>query len=376
MVVAAYRIGFTWNAIVPTEGTIHVRVMKSPKTLTNLRSLANGVEIIPGLPWSAAALLQETHRVLNIAFSLDGSVTVILDRALTAEEQSTFSGFGATVSVYDSETVISNTTETYFPEHSVLYGLYTTVFSSKDARITSGGGTFTATLSPTAITMRGFSALTAPIIDSTPSSDTLVFASFAPRELTEYIPQIFTQNTPGLSNFFTIASQNGLSAVIRHTTGTPQYTFATPITNETREFINESSLRALATELTEIPSINGITDFLDDGSKTIALRSREAATVVLRDESPYRFLTATSSVGSVTLTQTPTHLTVSNASSTALVPEIPSCLASASAFMKPSAIQALLPERTFYTSQTLASLLWRAHTIASSTTITRICIVD
>jgi hypothetical protein len=376
LVLAGYRLCFAWNSVVPSEGSVHLRIPKSPTTIANLRTLTNGVEVISGIPWSVDALLQTSHRVLNIGFEGDGSTVIVIDRALNAEEQLAFANFGAVVTVREDETVITDAPTEKPVEHHVLYGFTQTLFTLRDATLTGGGNTFGISLHSDQVTIHGFSGLAAPTIDSEPTSDTLLFASFGQNDLRGLSERVFTQNTPGLANFFTVAAQNGLSANIHGATGALSYTFATPITEETRDLVSESSLRALAEELTEIPTIDGITDFLDDGSKTIALRSREDATVVLRDESPYRFLTATSSAGSVTITETPTYLTVSNATIASGAPATPSCLSGATAFAKPVVIRTLLPERAQYEAQTLSSFLWRATTIASTANTTRICIVD
>ncbi len=376
IVLGTYRLYFEWNSVVPSKGSVHIRIPKSPTTIANLRELTNGIEVIPGIPWSLDALLKTSNHVLNIGFQNDGSTVVILDRALSSTEQLAFSNAGAAVAVNRGETIITNASITPTVDHGILYGLRHTLLSSGDAVLTGKGNTFRASIEPTVVTIHGFSGLAAPTIDSAPASDTLLYASFSPNDLAGLSSRAFTQNTPGLANFFTVTTQNGLSAIIHGTAAALRYTLATPITEETRNLINESSLRALAEELTEIPTIDGITDFLDDGSKTIALRSREEATVVLRDESPYRFLTATSSAGSVTMTETPTYLTVSNTSVTPTNPVTLPCLSGANAFVKPAILQTFLPEQTLYEPQTLTSFLWRASTIASAKSATRICTVD
>lgn len=376
LILSVYRLCFAWSSVLPSEDSIHLRIPKTPATVASLKSFTNGIEVIPGIPWSLDALLNTSNRVLNISFTTDGMTTVILDRALSTEEQFAFSNFGATVAVQTNESVITNAATAPLIDHGVFYGLIRTLLTSRDATLSASGNTFGVSISPELATIHGFSGLSAPMIGSEIMSDTLLYASFRPNDLAGLSDRVFTQNTPGLSNFFAIASHNGISATISGNATVTQYTLATPITEATRHYVNESSLRSLSKELTEIPTIDGLTDFLDDGSKTIALRSREEATVVLRDESPYRFLTATSSVGSVTITETPTYLTVSNnvvgtASATA-----PSCLSGTSAFVKPARIRTLLPERTHYEPQTLTSFLWRATTIASASSTTRICSVD
>lgn len=376
LVLGVYRLCFAWNHVVPSEGSVHLRITKTPTTIANLKILTNGIEVIPGVPWSLDALLSTSSRVLNIGFEGDGSTVVILDRTLSTDEQLAFSNIGATVAVAANETVITNAPIAPLIDHSIWHGLTQTLFTSSDATLSAGGNIFDIVVTPELATIRGFSGIAAPTIDSAPTSDTILYASFGMNDLTNLSGRVFTQNTPGLSNFFVVAGQNGLSATVHGTAGALRYTLATPITEETRELVNESSLRALAEELTEIPTIDGLTDFLDDGSKTIALRSREEATVVLRDESPYRFLTATSSAGSVTITETPTYLTVSNAAAGTTSSATPSCLSGATAFVKPATIQTLLPERTQYEPQTLSSFLWRASTIASGSSTTRICTVD
>ena len=376
IVVATYRLFFTWNSVVPNDSVVHIRIIKSPKTLADLKSFANGIEIIPGIPWSLDALLHESRHVLNIAYNNDGSIEVILDRALTTEEQAKFSNFGIMVHATPSETILTNATTFNTLNHSIFYGIYTTLLARRAIRVTGGGDAFSAAVTKTDMTLHGFSAIREPGIESVPSFDTLLFASFTRNELDALIPRAFSQNTPGLANFFSLAQTNGLSAILRGTSDAIHYTFAIPITSETQSSVNESLLRSLGKELTEIPTIEGITDFLDDGSKTTALRSRTEAVVVLRDESPYRFLTATSPAGSVTLTQTPTHLTVTNITTTPSESVVPQCLTSASAFVRPSRIQNLLPKQTVYLPQTLTTLLWRTSTIAATSSVTRLCHTD
>lgn len=376
LVLTGYRLCFAWNSVVPSESSVHLRIPKSSTTVANLRELTNGIEAIPGVPWSVDALLETSNRVLNIGFEGDGSTVIVIDRALSTDEQLALSHFGAVVTIHKNETVITNAITEKSINHSVLYGLVRTIFSSRDATLAGGGNVFGISIAPEVATIHGFSGLAAPTIDSVPTADTVLYTSFSLNDLAGLSPRAFTQNTPGLSNFFTVASQNGLSATVHGTSSALRYTLATPITEETRDLVNESSLRALAEELTEIPTIDGITDFLDDGSKTIALRSREEATVVLRDESPYRFLTATSSVGSVTITETPTYLTVSNNAVGTTAPSTAPCLSGASAFVRPATVRTLLPERTHHEPQTLTSFLWRATTIASTSSTTRICSVD
>ncbi len=376
LVVTGYRLCFAWNDVVPSEGSVHLRIPKSPITIAHLKLLTNGIEAIPGIPWSLDTLLQHSNRVLNIGFESDGSVVVILDRALSTDEQLAFTNFGAITVVHGNETVISNASVVRPVDHSIFYGLTRTIFTSRDATLSADGNIFGIAITQEFATIHGFSGLAAPTIDSAPTADTLLYASFGLNDLANLSDRVFTQNTPGLSNFFSVASQNGLSATLRGTSETLRYTFATPITEETRHLVNESSLHALAKELTEIPTIDGMTDFLDDGSKTVVLRSREDAIILLRDEMPYRFLTATSSAGSVTITETPTYLTVSNDAGGTKVPTVPSCLSGATAFVKPATIQSLLPERIQYEVQTLSTFLWQTTTIASTASKTRVCIVD
>jgi hypothetical protein len=376
LILAGYRMCFGWNDVVPSANAVHLRIPNNPATVAHLKSLTNGTEVIAGIPWSLDALLQDTRRVLNVSFEDDGSTVVILDRALNSEEQGAFASFGATVIVHKNETIITDAAEEKSVQHNVLYGIMQTLFTQRDATLAYQKYIFGVSLAADTATIHGFSALAAPAIDSTPTSDTLLFASFGPNDLLNLSSRVFTQNTPGLAAFFGIAEQNGLSANIRGGADALRYTFAVPITPETRTMVNESTIMALAKELTEISTIDGVTDYLDDGTKTTALRSREEATIVLRDESPYRFLTATSSTGSVTVTETPAYLTVSNDISGIITPATPSCLPGSIAFIKPAIIETLLPEPIQYQPQTLTSFLWRATTIASTSSTTRICSVN
>lgn len=375
VVTVVYRCIFTWSDVVPAENAVHLRIPKTPRTQAHLRTLLNGIEVIPGVPWSADALLNASHRVLNISVQDQGIVTVVIDRAVSSEEQAAFEAFGAHVYRARGLTIVTNDANMPTVERGMFFGFLRTVFASHHATLNAGGNRFGVSLTETTATIHGFTLMSPPMIESTPTAHTILYASLS-NELLPLSQHIFTQNTPGIANFFTLAGQNGLSATMHNAAGTLQYTFATPITEEARSLVNEASLRALAQELTEIPSIAGITEYLDDGSKTTTIRSRERAVVVLRDESPYRFLTATSATSTVTITETPKYLTVSNASAVTHTPTHPPCHSRAVAFIGPQAISTMLPGKTLHEPQTLERFLWRAATIAATSSATRICIVD
>lgn len=375
-IIALTRLCFAWSDVVPVSDHIHLRIVKSPETVANLRVVTKGVTAIPGIPYSLSDLVASSHGVINIDFSPDGSTTLIIDHALSDADQESFRAFGAQVMIDGRETVVTNASTTPTPSHNIATGIFDTLRQGSAARISTQGIGAAVDIAEHTITLRGLTALTPPSIERTPGENTLVFASFSSKDLEGLGNQTFTENTPGLSNFFRLATTNGLSAIIDRTEETLSYTIAAPITDETRALVNESSLRSLASELTEIPTIDGITNYLDDGSRTTALRSREEATVVLRDESPYRFLNATSSKATVTITETPSVLTVSNGGAVPQTSKTPSCLAGTRAFITPSALTSLFPEQTRYEERTLSSLLWNAEVIASATSNTRICMPE
>jgi hypothetical protein len=373
-VIGIYRLLFTWNAVVPIERSTHIRIIKTEKNIANSRIVTRGLEVIPGIPTSITDFLNQSSRVLNISVAHDGTVTVILDRKISEAESAAFVGFGASVSTRNNETILTNASTIPEIRHSFFSGLVSTLFLNDDGIITTTEGSSNISVDTNTITIDHLVALTPPEIDTVITADTLLFASFSPKDIEGLTSKVFTQNTPGLLSLFTAATHNGLSAILRGTTDSLRYTFAFPITENSREYVSEMSLRAAAKELVEIPSINGIVDYLSDGSRTIALRSREEATLVFRDESPYRFLTATSLNNSVTMTETPAFLTISNDASATNLATQPQCLSNAVAFVTPKALQTLYPEQILFTPQTFFKLFSRASAIASSTSMTRMCL--
>ncbi|NBS70109.1 hypothetical protein EBT31_14540, partial [bacterium] len=119
----------------PNPDDVHLRIVKSPQTIANLRSIAKGLEVIPGIPYSISDLVASSHGVLNIDFSPDGSITMILDHALSDAEQATFAAFGASVSVNRQETIVSSASAAQIPSHNIASGIFTTLWQGSAARM-------------------------------------------------------------------------------------------------------------------------------------------------------------------------------------------------------------------------------------------------
>src|SRR3989338_1209592 len=80
VVTAVHRLTTGFSAIIPPDGTVAIRIVRSDETITNLRSLTKGVNVVPGIPISLADALSASDRVLTILFATDGTVTMIIDK--------------------------------------------------------------------------------------------------------------------------------------------------------------------------------------------------------------------------------------------------------------------------------------------------------
>ncbi|MFI3156945.1 MAG: hypothetical protein QX199_12400, partial [Methylococcaceae bacterium] len=234
------------------------------------------------------------------------------------------------------------------------------------------------TIDEHSMTLRGAGLLVAPKMDETISDATIFSASVSGGDIASLIPKAFTQNTPGFSSFFSLAALNGISAHIDRTDDTSSYTLAVPLTNTPTIFTTEDILMSLAQELVEVPTIDGVFGYLDDGGSVTTLRSREIATVAVRDDAPYRFITATSSRGSVSITQTPTTLSLTNRTQDSSSPSGRSkeCLAGSVAFVRPVDLLSSSADQSAHHSSSLSDLLWRASEIGSTVSATKICFGD
>ena len=381
VVTAVHRLTTGFSAIIPPDGTVAIRIVRSDETITNLRSLTKGVNVVPGIPISLADALSASDRVLTIWFATDGTVTMIIDKPHGGPD-GFIDGLGsfneATLySDYDQNITVISSNPTLQPlQKSIFKNILPTLLSGDFATLTLGDNRTNVAIESRTITLHGTAFLAAPNIDEPPTANTVFSADIPAADIATLVPRVFTQNTPGLSTLFTLAAQSGVSAHINRDADTITYTLAFPLTAETQFFANEDSLTQIAKELVEIPTIDDITTFLSDGSTSITLRSREEASLLIRDEAPYRFLTATSVYGTAYITQTPTLLTVSNhvQNNNTAQPRPASCLSGAVAFVQPKRLLSSLQSYTFYQPSLLTNLLWHADEVASTLSTTRVCI--
>lgn len=376
IVIGVHRLSVGYSSIVSPKDATSIQLVRNNRTIANLRSITKGMNVVPGIPISLADALKESSRSLTVAFANDGSVAMILDRAVSDQQSLAFESFGATVSRQKNLTIISNSTATPALEIDITHGILHTLFTGTSGTIGSNGIQSGLSIEPLTVTVHGIGLLSPPNIDESVTSSTIFSANIPKDALTALLPRAFTQNTPGIASFFSLASLNGISAHIHDTTDAMSYTFAIPLTRETQSLASESSLTQLAKEVVEVPTIEGITSFLHDGSRSTILRSREEATVVVRNDAPYRFITATTSQGTAYITQTPTLLTVSNhIQRNDVVAERPlSCLSNAIAFIQPKALLSTLGTQTLYRPSNFSDILWHVQEIASTQNATRICI--
>lgn len=382
IITGIHRFVTGFSAIVPPDDTVAIRIVRNDETIANLRSLTKGMNVIPGVPISLADALSTTDRALNVWFANDGTVTMIIDRPLGGPggDLGGLDSFGEATLYSDYEqniTVISNNPTLAPIQKSLLKNILPTLLSGESATLTLGDNQTSVSIEPETITIHDTAFLAAPNIDEPPTANTVFSADIPAADIATLVPRAFTQNTPGLSTLFTLAAQNGVSAHIDRDEDATTYTLAFPLTTETQSLANEDSLTQIAKELVEVPTIDGITTFLSDDSKFITLRSREEASLLIRDEAPYRFLTATSSYGTAYVTQTPTLLTVSDhvQDTNSTQPRPASCLSGAIAFVQPKRLLSSLQSYTSYQPSSLSNLLWHVDEVASTLSTTRICIM-
>ncbi len=376
IVSGTHRLFVGYSDIVSPQGATSIKLIRNNRTIANIRSITKGMNVVPGVPISLADALDKSSRSLSVWFNDDGSATMIIDRAVSDREALALESFGATVSRQKNLTTISNSLSIPTTETDLSRGIFNTLFTGGSGVIERNGSRSEISIEPSSVTIHGVSLLSPPDIDESVTSATLFSASIPHEELLILLPRAFTQNTPGFVSFFSLASLNGISANIHNATDSITYTLAIPLTSETQSLANENALTQLAKEIVEIPTIEGITSFLEDGSRSKILRSREEATVVIRNDAPYRFITATSSQKTVYITQTPKLLTVSNhiqQNDVATVRPL-SCLSNATAFVQPQAFFMTLNTQTIYQPSNLSNMLWHVQEIASTSNTTRVCI--
>ncbi|MEK7632946.1 MAG: hypothetical protein AAB473_04090 [Patescibacteria group bacterium] len=376
IVTGIHRIAFEFSSVIPPADAVAIRIPRNDSTIANLRSLTKGMNVVPGVPLSLADALNSTNRTLNVWFAPDGGVTLILDREFSDSEATAIASFGAGVSRENGLTIISDRLTATPVSQSVFQNIFPALLSGNSAVLTLNDRRTDISIEPGKITLRGTAFLAAPNIDEPVTANTVLAVDIPAADISALLPRAFTQNTPGFSSLFLLAAQNGVSAHISLNGDIASYTLALPLTAETQLFANEDSLTHIAKELVEVPTIDGITTFLDDGSRTTTLRSREEASVLVRDDAPYRFVTATSSYGTIYITQIPTLLTVSNHVQDTNTPHAreASCLSDTIAFAQPKKLFSSMESNTFYQTSSLSNLLWRASEVASTLSTTRICI--
>lgn len=367
------HIGFSDLVAPPTMTVLHFT--KNDRTIAHLRLLTQGMNIVPEIPLSLADALNKSNRSISVWFADEGSTTILIDQILSDTELAALQAFGATVAQENGYTIISNTTITTPIETNLFRGAIATIRTSTDGTLGQGAIQTGITLESHTATLHGAGLLTAPNLDKPITENTVFSAQLSGSDIATFLPKSFTQNTPGMASLFALAGANGISAQI-HIGLNTSYTFSIPLTPETQSFANEDALTQLAKELVEVPTIKGIATFLDDGSRSTTLRSREEAVVVVRDDAPYRFITATSSQGAAYITQTPTVLTISNSiqNTETLNRRSNECLPNTRAFVRPNDLLSALRIQTQYESSSLATMLWRVNEIASTSSTTRICI--
>jgi hypothetical protein len=366
------RLIHQYDSVVAAEQDTNIRIVRSPRAIHQLKSMTGQYQVIPGVPQSLANLLEATHRVLRIRFSPDGNTTVILDRAIDDSTATAWQTYGATVTRVDDHFTILSTTNPFPINRSTFQGIRYGLGFSQQGTLSQGGETIPFSFEMNKITFNG-PLLQPALVDETQTNDTLFSATLNAKHVTDLSSQTITQNTPGLTTLFSLAAQQGISAHLEKQGNNIRYTFALPLANSTQT--TEEALTTLAEEIVEIPTIQGITSFLDDGTRTQILRSREEAVLVVRNESPYRFITAATANATAYITQTPDLLTVSNhASAIASASTSNTCLPGAIAFVKPRDLSAYFFAPSTYQPSLLAHILWDVNTIASTKTTSRICL--
>lgn len=346
--IGTRRIITGFDPIIAPADVTSIHLVRSIDTITHLHELVGGMNVIPGVPTSLDQFLAQSKRTVDVWFAKDGTVTVILD------------------GVVDDPTV----------KRSFWHGIWSALTLGSDGILSQGPVSLPFTIDEHSMTLRGTGLLVAPKIDEAVSDATIFSAHVAGNDVASLMPKAFTQNTPGFSSFFALAALNGISAHIDRTGDTSLYTLTVPLANAPATFTTEDVLTSLARELVEVPTIDGVFGYLDDGGSITTLRSREVATVAVRDDAPFRFITATSSRGSVSITQTPTMLSLTNRTQDSLssLGRSKECLVGSLAFVRPTDL--LVMNASSYRPSSLSDLLWTASEIGSSSTATKICFGD
>ncbi|MEK9155319.1 MAG: hypothetical protein AAB839_01600 [Patescibacteria group bacterium] len=373
LVSGAYRLFHQYDNVVAPDDATSLRVVRSPQTIHQLQTTAGGLQTLPGLPISLADFVSQTNRVARIWFTADEKTVVILDAAIDESTKKAWESFGVSLRIEDAYTIITSSSEPLVLDHSTLHGVWQGIRFSNEGTLGQQGESLAIEFDDSAITLHG-ALLQPPIVNDTATNDTIFSTALSADDLRRFSSHTVTQNTPGLATLVTLATQQGISAHIEKRGDDVSYAFAVPLDDDTTPLVTKDSLTLLAQEIVEIPTIQSLTAFLDDGTRTRVIRSREEATTVVREEAPYYFITATTADGTAYITQTPSLLTISNHASTIPTASTPNaCLPGAVAFVRPSALRELLFTSVSYRSMTLADLLWRSQTVASSSRLTRIC---
>ncbi len=378
-VIGTHRILSQFSTLNAPEYVTAIHLARNSHTVAQLRSIANGIPIIPGIPLSVDDTLARSHNTISVWIdTATQSPTVIIDTMFNDADIRSLESFGATVLV-DAQrhrTIISNSTIAPPTDTTIFSALFRALTSGTDGAIVTQNARIDFDIDPSRITLHA-GELLLPAITTLPMSATTLFsAHIPPHTLAAFVPRFFTENTPGLAFFFRYAETSGISAHISAAETTPTYTFTVPLAAaQALPPFTERTLTQLATEIVDIPSMTGVRTLSQSGERIVQLQPSSAATVTIRDEPPYRFLTATSSQSTVFVTQTPEFLTVSNVRETTPHPTGPfsQCLPGATAFIQPQKLFSESLPQTRYQPLTLFSLLWRAHGIASTPSRTRMC---
>lgn len=378
-VIGAHRVLSHFNTLATPEHVAVVQLTHNTRTAAHLRSLARGALIIPGVPLSIDDALTRSRAGITVWIdSATQSPLAVLDTILSDADIRSLESFGATVLVdtQHHQTAIANQHIAPPPHTTIFSALFRALASGSDGTITTQNTRIDFDITGSRITVYAGNILLPAITTLPIDADTVFSAHIPPHTLTSLASRIFTENTPGLAALFRYAELSGISAHINAAETVPTYTFTVPLTQEHNSPpFTERILTQLATEIVDIPTITSVPAFSQAGERILQLRPSEKAVVVIRNEPPYRFLTATASQKTVFLTQTPSSLTVSNAREASLAPAtLPAqCLPGATAFVLPQKLFSS-PTQTHYQSPTIFSLLWKARGIASTPSRTRICI--
>ncbi len=374
VVSTAFRIATQFNTIVPPHDATEIRIVHSPQAVENLQRTTGNMVVIPGLPLSLATLTEHTNRVLRVWTTTDGNTIAVLDRRITDAEEQSWKSFGAFIAREHSFTIIAHHSAIDPVQHSVLQGVLQGASLHSHGSIRINNVSAKLTIAPASLTINA-PLIARPLIHEPQDGTVLFSATLSAADLSPLSAYAVTENTPGLASFLALARTQGISAIIsQEGDSVPKFALTVPLAQETSTQTSQDVLTAFAREIVELPTIETVTAFLDDGTRTKALRTREEATLVVRTEPPSRFITATTQDPSLSLTPTPTLLTVKNFTSTAETPiETSPCLPGARAYLTPRALRGLLPAPSTYQPSTLSAFAWSATHIASTARKTRVC---